>query len=209
MSKLQLQLERERYFVLSYIICKLTYIRIIKSLSDLIRCIRVHFCTNNHVYGRFGTRAKFIRNKPKVHVGYGGTQMDELIKRKEEEVARLRDELNRVTALCQRSERLNQRYIDRCVFSFFLYVWMYGCMDVKSIPNITSSYSFVHSFTWFIGIYTYACTLDHMLDHMHPSPPKVRRAADAGRPGHRRESGGPSRSLPGTRAEPRGPRAGA
>lgn len=92
---------------------------------------------------RFGTRAKFIRNKPKVHVGYGGTQMDELLRRKvctcrqsllllrlplvraclysglmsppsqEEEVARLREELGRVTAACQAAEARSQRYAAR------------------------------------------------------------------------------------------------
>eukprot|EP00232_Nephroselmis_pyriformis_P002210 CAMPEP_0182911774 /NCGR_PEP_ID=MMETSP0034_2-20130328/37135_1 /TAXON_ID=156128 /ORGANISM="Nephroselmis pyriformis, Strain CCMP717" /LENGTH=369 /DNA_ID=CAMNT_0025048367 /DNA_START=78 /DNA_END=1184 /DNA_ORIENTATION=- len=34
---------------------------------------------------RFGNRAKFIKNKPKMHVGYGGSQMDEVLQKREEE----------------------------------------------------------------------------------------------------------------------------
>eukprot|EP00899_Mesostigma_viride_P027230 jgi/Mesvir1/7692/Mv11657-RA.1 len=38
---------------------------------------------------RFGNRAKFIKNKPRQHVGYGGTELDELLAKREGEIARL------------------------------------------------------------------------------------------------------------------------
>ena len=43
---------------------------------------------------RFGTRAKFIKYKPRVHVGYGGNEMDSLLEKKEQELAALREQVH-------------------------------------------------------------------------------------------------------------------
>lgn len=39
---------------------------------------------------RFGTRAKFIKNKPRVHVGYGGTHADELLQKRDAELSKVK-----------------------------------------------------------------------------------------------------------------------
>ena len=62
---------------------------------------------------RFGTRAKFIKNKPKVHVGYGGTKLDELLQRKEATIESLRDEIAVLQAERARLAAVNAAYHDR------------------------------------------------------------------------------------------------
>jgi len=62
---------------------------------------------------RFGTRAKFIRNKPKVHVGYGGTKMDELLQRREAQVMQLREELAALYTEKHRLAAQNDLYLKR------------------------------------------------------------------------------------------------
>lgn len=59
---------------------------------------------------RFGTRAKFIRNRPKVHVGYGGTRMDELLQKREAQIDQLREELAALHTERQRLARQAELY---------------------------------------------------------------------------------------------------
>jgi len=58
---------------------------------------------------RFGTRAKYIKNKPKRHVGYGGTHADELLAARQEEIDNLRAQLEDLRA----SEAANAKSISR------------------------------------------------------------------------------------------------
>ncbi|CAG9462584.1 unnamed protein product [Pedinophyceae sp. YPF-701] len=62
---------------------------------------------------RFGTRAKFIRNKPRVHVGYGGTKLDELLQKKERLIEDMREEI--AVLQSERAQLLtaNKLYHDR------------------------------------------------------------------------------------------------
>ena len=57
---------------------------------------------------RFGTRAKFIKNKPRVHVGYGGTEKDELLRKRDMEIARLKDQIAELTSTMTQVSRENE-----------------------------------------------------------------------------------------------------
>ena len=59
---------------------------------------------------RFGTRAKFIKNKPRVHVGYGGTEADELLRKRDAEISRLRQQIAALTDAADAATRENQTY---------------------------------------------------------------------------------------------------
>mmetsp|Transcript_4528 Transcript_4528/g.11315 ORF Transcript_4528/g.11315 Transcript_4528/m.11315 type:complete len:575 (-) Transcript_4528:133-1857(-) len=59
---------------------------------------------------RFGTRAKYIKNKPKKHVGYGGTHADELLQARQEEIDNLRAELEGLQASVSTDKGLLARY---------------------------------------------------------------------------------------------------
>uniref|UniRef100_A0A061S1E0 Kinesin-like protein n=3 Tax=Tetraselmis sp. GSL018 TaxID=582737 RepID=A0A061S1E0_9CHLO len=71
---------------------------------------------------RFGTRAKYIKNKPKRHVGYGGTHADELLAARQEEIDKLRAQIQDMKA----SSTANQRIITR-------YQRKYG--DLRPVPS--------------------------------------------------------------------------
>lgn len=62
---------------------------------------------------RFGSRAKFIRNRPKVHVGYGGTHADELLLRREAQVQQLKEELAALHTERHRLAQQNELYRKR------------------------------------------------------------------------------------------------
>ena len=59
---------------------------------------------------RFGTRAKYIKNKPKRHVGYGGTHADELLAARQEEIDALRAELDDLRGKASHGAQDLQRY---------------------------------------------------------------------------------------------------
>lgn len=59
---------------------------------------------------RFGTRAKYIKNKPKRHVGYGGTHADELLAARQEEIDSLRVQLEELRAQASHGRSNLARY---------------------------------------------------------------------------------------------------
>lgn len=58
---------------------------------------------------RFGQRAKQIKNKLRKHVGYGGTDMDEVLLKREQEIETLQGQLHAV----ERESRLDRRDVKR------------------------------------------------------------------------------------------------
>lgn len=58
---------------------------------------------------RFGQRAKQIKNKLRKHVGYGGTDMDEVLLKREQEIETLQGQLHAV----ERETRLDRRDVKR------------------------------------------------------------------------------------------------
>jgi len=62
---------------------------------------------------RFGTRAKFIKNKPRVHVGYGGSEMDTILIQREEEIGRLKEQMERMRNETKLRMREHERYLVR------------------------------------------------------------------------------------------------
>jgi len=63
---------------------------------------------------RFGSRAKQIKNKLRVHVGYGGTEMDEVLKKREEEVAHLQEKLYKLDQETKVARETSRRY--SCIY---------------------------------------------------------------------------------------------
>ncbi|QDZ21637.1 kinesin [Chloropicon primus] len=59
---------------------------------------------------RFGTRAKFIKNKPRVHVGYGGTEAEELLRKRDEEISRLKEQIAALTDAADVVNKENQAF---------------------------------------------------------------------------------------------------
>ena len=59
---------------------------------------------------RFGTRAKFIKNKPRIHVGYGGTEAEELLRKRDAEIARLKEQIAALTQTANEVDKENQAY---------------------------------------------------------------------------------------------------
>jgi len=59
---------------------------------------------------RFGTRAKYIRNRPKVHVGYGGTRLEEMLQKRDLQLEQMREELAVLQAERGRLVADNERY---------------------------------------------------------------------------------------------------
>ena len=59
---------------------------------------------------RFGTRAKFIKNKPRVHVGYGGTEADELLRKRDAEIVRLKQQIATLTETVEVMNKENVVY---------------------------------------------------------------------------------------------------
>ena len=57
---------------------------------------------------RFGTRAKFIKNKPRVHVGYGGTEADEILRKRDAEIARLKEQIATLTSMVDSMNKENE-----------------------------------------------------------------------------------------------------
>ena len=59
---------------------------------------------------RFGTRAKFIKNKPRVHVGYGGTASEERIQKQDGDIARMKEQIAALTAAMKAQSAENALY---------------------------------------------------------------------------------------------------
>ena len=58
-------------------------------------------------------RAKFIKNKPRVHVGYGGSEMDTILIQREEEIGRLKEQMERMRNETKLRMREHERYLVR------------------------------------------------------------------------------------------------